>query len=367
MLQSRTAFGEPAGAPLFRHWRNLAPVILNKANAVKTYILSRIPGVLLCGGVTLGAVLLERVEISTFRHAWLDGIVLAIMLGTAVRTVWTPPKYFQAGIDFCAKLVLEIAVVMLGASISASAIAANGAYLIGGIAAVVLVAIVTSYGISRLFGLSQRLGTLLACGTAICGNSAIAAVAPIIGARAEDVAASIAFTAVLGIIVVLALPLLIPVLGLNFNQYGVLAGLTVYAVPQVLAATAPVSALSVQIGTLVKLMRVLMLGPVAVTLTLIYGRKLEQKPPLHRLVPWFIIGFLALMAARSFELIPQQILPPVASLSIVLTVVAMAALGLGVDLKKLLMVGSRVTLAMLLSLAVLGTISMALIHAIGIV
>src|SRR5690606_37559890 len=100
---------------------------------------------------------------------------------------------------------------------------------------------------------------LVACGNSICGNSAIAAVAPVIGATSRDVAASIAFTAVLGIGMVLSLPLLVPLLDLSETQFGVLAGLTVYAVPQVLAATTPVGALSVQLGTLVKLVRVLML------------------------------------------------------------------------------------------------------------
>ena len=87
--------------------------------------------------------------------------------------------------------------------------------------------------------LSSKLAVLVACGNAICGNSAIAAVAPVIGADREDVAASIALTAVLGVAVVVLLPLLIPVLGLSNYQYGVLAGLTVYAVPQVLAAAFP--------------------------------------------------------------------------------------------------------------------------------
>ena len=81
---------------------------------------------------------------------------------------------------------------------------------------------------------------LVACGNAICGNSAIAAVAPVIGADSKDVAAVIAFTAVLGVLMVLGLPLFVPLAGLSRHQYGVLAGLTVYAVPQVLAATVPV-------------------------------------------------------------------------------------------------------------------------------
>src|SRR6185436_18415978 len=110
----------------------------------------------------------------------------------------------------------------------------------------------------------RKLAILVACGNAICGNSAIAAVAPAIGASREDVAASIAFTAVLGVVVVVMLPLLAGPLGLSEFQYGALTGLTVYAVPQVLAAAYAVSLYSGQIATLVNLARVLMLGPVVV-------------------------------------------------------------------------------------------------------
>ena len=95
----------------------------------------------------------------------------------------------------------------------------------------------------------------MACGNSICGNSAIAAVAPVIGETSSEIASSIAFTAVPGVFVVLTLPLLVPILRLSLSQYGVLAGLTVYAVPQVLAATLPIGALSNQIGTIVKLVR----------------------------------------------------------------------------------------------------------------
>lgn len=347
--------------------KRLATTILATTKRISAELRLRLPGLLLCLGVSGAAIALEWLETGIFGRPWLDAIVLAILLGTAIRTFWIPPVPFQLGIDFSAKFVLEIAVVMLGASISASTIAANGPLLIGGIAAVVGVALAASCLIGHIFGLSRRLAVLMACGTAICGNSAIVAVAPVIGARPYDIAASIAFTAVLGIFVVLLLPLLIPLLGLNFTQYGILAGLTVYAVPQVLAATAPIAPLSVQIGTLVKLVRVLMLGPVVTTLALIYGGKLGQRPPLHRLVPWFIAGFLTLMALRSFELIPHIAIAPLASTSVMLTIVAMAALGLGVDLKKLALVGPRATLTMVLSLVVLGLISILLIRAIGVV
>ncbi|WP_159349585.1 YeiH family protein [Roseomonas harenae] len=339
-----------------------------------------LPGLLLCIGVTLAAVALAHLEAAVFGRAWVESLVLAILLGTVVRTAWQPGPRWKPGIDFSAKMLLEIAVVLLGASLSAATVLAVGPALLLGIALVVAVAICISYGLCRMFGLPARMAVLVACGNSICGNSAIAAVAPVVGADGKDVASSIAFTAVLGVVVVLSLPLLVPVLGLSLEQYGVLAGLTVYAVPQVLAATAPVGALSVQVGTLVKLVRVLMLGPVVVVLSLLAPRLREapvapgdviagerpKRSPLSRLVPWFIIGFLGLALLRSAGLVPEMLLGPFAVLATALTIISMAALGLGVDVRTVARSGVRVTGAAVASLLVLGAISLGLIRLLGV-
>jgi uncharacterized integral membrane protein (TIGR00698 family) len=335
-----------------------------------------LPGVALCIAVAAAAQGLEAIETRLFGRAWLEALVLAILLGTAVRTLWTPGAIWRSGIGFSAKTLLEVAVVLLGVSISAGTILAAGPGLLGGIFGVVGVAILASFGIGRLLGLPIRMALLVACGNSICGNSAIAAVAPVIGADGKDIAASIAFTAVLGVAVVLGLPLLVPLLHLTTMQYGVLAGLTVYAVPQVLAATAPVGALAVQFGTLVKLVRVLMLGPVVIALSLLAPRIAaasgggpaapRAKLKLSKLVPWFILGFLFLVALRSLGAVPPVTLAPIALATNLLTVVAMAALGLGTDLKVIARAGGPVTAAVTLSLAVLGTISFALIRLLAI-
>ena len=333
-----------------------------------------LPGVALCVAVTAVAKLMEQAEVSYAGHPYLDGLVIAILLGVAIRAFWTPGPAWSTGIGFSAKTLLEIAVVLLGASLSAVTVMALGPFLLIGIALIVAVAIATSYGLCRALGLPKKMSVLVACGNSICGNSAIAAVAPIIGAKAGDIASSIAFTAVLGVIVVLGLPLLIPVLDLSLTQYGTLAGLTVYAVPQVLAATLPIGELSNQVGTVVKLVRVLMLGPVVLGLALVMGRLRANSgdaserrwPPLHELVPWFIVGFLAFALARSLGLIPQDLLRPLRTVAAVLTTIAMAALGLGVDVRVVAKAGLRIASAVTLSLVVLGLISLALIRLAGI-
>src|SRR5271170_3203249 len=317
-----------------------------------------LPGIGLCILVTAVAYLLQAIEIDLVGRPWLEALVFAILLGVAIRSVWTSSSVWRAGIEFSAKTLLEIAVVLLGASVSVSAVLAIGPGLIVGIAIVVVMAIATSYGISRALGLPQRMSILVACGNSICGNSAIAAIAPVIGANGDDIVSSISFTAVLGVVMVLGLPLLVPLLALSPSQYGILAGLTVYAVPQVLAATVPVGVLSTQIGTLVKLVRVLMLGPIVVGFSLFGSalRKQAQTPAATKrfnpfqLVPWFIIGFMVLAALRSFGILPNATAAPLLKFASLLTVISMAALGLGVDIGVLRSVGGKVTAAVTLSL-----------------
>jgi uncharacterized integral membrane protein (TIGR00698 family) len=247
-------------------------------------------------------------------------------------------------------------------------VAASGFALLGAIVTLVVVALAVSFGISRALGLPVRLSILIACGNSICGNSAIAAVAPVIGASTDDIVSSISFTAVLGVIVVLGLPLLIPLLHLSETGYGFLAGMTVYAVPQVLAATMPAGVLSTQIGTLVKLIRVMMLGPVVACIAMCArglredGAGATRASGFFATVPWFIVGFFALSALRSFSLIPGGAVFPLQKTASILTVMSMAALGLGVDLRILGRVGGKVTAAVTLSLLFLLAASLCVVR-----
>ena len=327
-------------------------------------VMKLVPGILICLAVTAAAVAGQAAEQAAFTHPWLEALVLAILIGTAVRTAWTPGERFRPGIAFCAKTVLEVAVLLLGAAISVQTIAAAGWALLFGIAVVVVAALACSYAIGRAFRLPVRMAILVAAGNSICGNSAIAAVAPVIGASSKDVASSIAFTAVLGVAVVLLLPLAVPLLRMTELEYGVLAGLTVYAVPQVLAATAPIGAVAVQMGTLVKLVRVLMLGPLVMALSLGAARQPGAKtgsPRFGQLVPWFILGFLVLATCRSLGLVPPAMLPVLAWISTTFTIIAMAALGLGVDVRTVAKAGPAVTGTVIISLLLLLAVSLGLI------
>lgn len=322
------------------------------------------PGVALAIAVSLVSLGIAHGEERLFGHAVIEALVVAILVGMVVRTLWTPPAATDAGVHFTAKQILEVAVFLLGAAVDLPLLLRAGPALAAGIVLLVVLGLSASYGISRVLGLPHRLAVLVACGNSICGNSAIAAIAPVIGAEREHVVSSIAFTAILGVVVVLGLPLLIHPLGLSFYQYGVVAGLTVYAVPQVLAAAFPVSVLSGQVGTLVKLVRVLMLGPVVLFFALTHRDAAPSRGAVRitRFVPWFIAGFLLLACMRSAGAIPTALVDRMRALSGWLTVGAMAALGLGVDLKAMRRVGRPVICAVTCSLLVLLGLAVTLIH-----
>jgi uncharacterized integral membrane protein (TIGR00698 family) len=297
---------------------------------------------------------LGQAEERLFGYALLEPLVLGLVLGIAIRSLWVPDARFKPGISFAAKQLLEIAIVLLGASLNLHKLVDAGPKLIGAVLISVTITILTGIGLGRAAGLETRQAILLGVGNGICGNSAIAAVAPVIRAKTQEVASSIALTAVFGVGVVLALPALIPVFSLSHERYGVIAGLTVYAVPQVLAATFPISAESGQFGSLVKLTRVLCLGPVVAIFAWVFRERSDAGPAtapsgfsfakITKFLPWFVIGFLILALLRTVEVVPNNVGNQTQNVSKVLTAIAMAGLGLTVDIRTVRKGGARVAI-----------------------
>jgi len=319
-----------------------------------------IPGLTLAAAIALGAFALEQVQHRLLGRVWLDALVLAILLGAMVRSIAPTPHICASGISFAAKPVMEWAVALMGATISLGALAGMGPALVGAIVGLIALTIALGYGLGRWLGLSGRMALLVACGNAICGNSAIAAVAPAIDADGDDVAASIGFTAVLGIAVVLIVPVIAGALHLDAVRGGMLAGLTVYAVPQVMAAAHPLGPIAVQVGALVKLVRVLMLGPVVAVLSLAHRGQAKT-----RFFPAFILGFLVLAIAHTAGLIPPALSDAAHHASLLLTVLAMAGLGLSVDLALVARSGLRVSASAVLCLMVLFGVAILIVRTLG--
>jgi uncharacterized integral membrane protein (TIGR00698 family) len=322
-------------------------------------------GVLLAVALSALATVLAAVQERVVGTALIEPLVLALLLGVLVRNVVPNPLPYLSGAGFVAKQLLELGVGLLGASVDLREILAAGSHLIALIVLTVVLGMAGSYAIGRVAGLPHRLAVLVAVGNAICGNSAIAAVAPVIRATKREVVSAIALTAVLGVCLVLALPLAIGWFGLDHYQYGVLAGMSVYAVPQVIAAAFPVSQLSGEVATLVKLSRVVLLGPVVVVLALLHrGRGASGEVPhgWQVYVPWFVALFLGLAVVRSLGLLPEWLVSPAREGSRGLTLLAMAGLGFGVELVSVGRSGPLVAIVVVASLLLMAALTLLLLH-----
>lgn len=329
------------------------------------------PGVSLAIVIALVSVALAAFQEATIGHALLDALVLGLVLGLIVRATWQPPERLHKGIAYAGKQLLEFAIVVLGITLNLGALVDAGWKILISVLVLVSLTLMVGIALGKAMGLSPRLATLVAVGNAICGNSAIAAVAPAIRARKDEVAAAIALTAVLGVGVVLTLPLLVPLLDLSHERYGVVAGLSVYAVPQVLAATFSVSPAAGQIASLVKLTRVMMLGPVVAIFAWLYRNDDDSaaepaKVGLSKFLPWFVVGFFALAIVRTAGLVPEGWVQPATDISKALTAVAMAGLGLSVDVRAVRAMGGKVLNVVLILTALLVASALAITFVLGI-
>jgi uncharacterized integral membrane protein (TIGR00698 family) len=317
---------------------------------------SLLPGASLCIALAVIAIGAEHF-VPQARGFGLDPMMLAMLAGVALRSAGLPLSGFETGIRAMARKPLEIAIAAMGATISVGAVAAMGATLPLIVFFAVAASIVVSYAAGRLLGLEPRLAALVAAGNSICGNSAIMAVGPAIAARADETSRAIAFTASLSILVIAALPAFGSALGFDALHFGVFAGMTVYAVPQVMAATSFMGPVSAEIGAVVKLVRVLTLGPALMILGRIFAGEGVKPARLSRIAPWYILVFFLMMVVNLTGALPDQAVTLCRIVAGVLPVVAMAALGLSVDLRELARSGGRIAAAGVISALMLIAIS----------
>ena len=207
----------------------------------------------------------------------LDPMIAALIIGIFFRVVKPNLGSLGIGITWSGKSLLEFAVMLMGANIAINEIFESGFSLLVIILLAVSIGMLVSYFVGhKLLGLDKKVSTLIGVGNSICGNSAVVAVAPVIGALPSQIAAVIGFSAILGMLQIILLPLIFSNFGINNYDYGVIAGISVYAVSQVVAASSIVSDFSTKVATTVKLTRVLLLGPLVVLLGIIFRSNNEN-------------------------------------------------------------------------------------------
>jgi uncharacterized integral membrane protein (TIGR00698 family) len=276
-------------------------------------------------------------------HALVPGVpvvLVAIALGLIVANARAVPVAARPGLALASGALLRVGIVLLGFELVLQDMLTLGAR---GLLVVVSVVVATFFGTlwaGRRLGVSEGLSLLVATGFSICGVSAIAAARGVSDADEEEVTYAIALVTLCGSLAIVILPAVRGFLGLDDHDYGVWVGASVHDVAQVVATSSAVGGVAVATAIVVKLTRVLLLGPLVAWIAWTKGRSAAGASPL-RLVPPFVLAFVGAAALRSADLVPSGLLPALADTKIVLLATALFAVGARVELGRLLTVGGR--------------------------
>ncbi|MGY1440017.1 YeiH family protein [Streptomyces reniochalinae] len=305
-------------------------------------VLSRLPGLALAVAIAAVATVLGR--LMPVVGGPVSGIVLGVLVAVAVR----PQAVLRPGIAFAGRGVLQTAVVVLGAQLSLGQIMKVGLGSLPVMLVTLAACLAAAYWLGRRLGIVRDLRTLIGVGTGICGASAIAAVTPVIGAMEAEVAYAVSTIFVFNVAAVLTFPFLGHLLDMSQHAFGLFAGTAVNDMSSVVAAATTFGGPAADYAVVVKLARTLLIIPICLGLAALVRRRTaatanaaeaDRTEPrrirVGRLIPWFLVGFIALAAVNTAGLVPQAAHEPLSTLAVFLITVALSAIGLSTEPAKL--------------------------------
>lgn len=309
-------------------------------DAVRTAV----PGLLLAGTVALAA---------AHMAAWQGGPVMlyALLIGMGFHFL-AMDRRCQPGITMTTKPVLRLGVALLGVKVTLADMAGLGLNAISLSVSALLVALLGGYAVGRALKLDRTHALLSAGAVAICGASAALAIAAALPTRRQceksTLLVVVGVTA-LSTLAMLAYPLLTRLFGLNDTQAGLFFGATIHDVAQVVGAGYLVSDHAAEVAAVTKLMRVACLVPVVVIIAWLFREKGNEAAAAAPPFPFFLLGFLALMAANSAGLLPTPLVAGLGELSRGCLILAVAGLGMKTSLRSMAALGPRPVAALVLT------------------
>ncbi|MFC7321127.1 YeiH family protein [Halobacillus campisalis] len=271
-----------------------------------------------------------------FRH--IGPLSAAIILAVIYRHFFGFPEPLRKGIQFSAKNLLRIAIVLFGLKLNINLILQEGVPLILRDLLVVVFSIGVMMLLARSLKADRSLSLLLGIGTGVCGASAIAAVSPILKSKEEDTALSAGIISLVGTVFAIVYVLLRPFLPMEMEVYGMWAGLSLHEVAHAVLAGDPAGEEGLAMALLAKLGRVALLVPLCILLIWMMKKKNKNTSNQSIPFPWFLAGFLIMSLLGSFVLgvyipVSEGVMDGISSLTSFILTMAMAGLGLNVSLR----------------------------------
>jgi uncharacterized integral membrane protein (TIGR00698 family) len=276
------------------------------------------------------------------------GIVAGAIYGNALRHGM--PDSWAAGVNFSARKLLRIAVAFFGLRVSLQEIAQVG---VSGFTVSVLVVVSTlvigTWAGMKLMKLDRDTALLTAAGSAICGAAAVLAFESALQSKPHKSAMAVGSVVLFGTLSMFLYPLLLNAGWLHLDTLG--AGLffggTIHEVAQVVGAASNVSPEATHIATIVKMTRVMLLVPVLLAIGFWISRSRHASadggsPSTGKIaVPWFALGFLALVIVNSLHVLPDAATSTINMLDTFALTMAMTALGMETRIAQIRQAGPR--------------------------
>lgn len=235
---------------------------------------------------------------------------LALLLGLAGALLVGRRLGTEPGVAWSGAWALPLGVMLLGAQLSLGVIVGRGGEAVPLILPTLGFVFAASIVGGRLLGLPAELSLLMAAGIGICGNSAIAAVAPLVRATQQQVATAVVMITAFGTAAVFIYPLVDAALGLSPGDGGLWSGIAIADTAQVVAAGFAAGPETGEVATITKLTRNAFMAPVILLIAALSARSVDPSGSRFRLataIPPFVIGFLILAALRSLGVIGTDV------------------------------------------------------------
>jgi uncharacterized integral membrane protein (TIGR00698 family) len=302
---------------------------------VKTYV----PGFAL-----IAALVALAFEINHIQSA-ISPLALCVAFGFIVANFIQWPAFAAPATKLSSKTIMRIGVALLGAQVSVASLREIGLKGVLTVGIVVTFTIFGILGLSKVFKMSGDLGLLIGVGFGVCGATAVAAIRPQTRATEEETSYAIGLISLCGTLSIFLLPFIGHSIGLDTREFGSWAGAAVHDVGQVVATASVWGADKYAI--VVKLARVCLLAPIVLILSIRHRRwltsqgKAETASAKIPLIPYFVLGFIAVATIHNLVDINERLLADIVFTSKLMLGAGLVALGSGVRWKAIRAIGPR--------------------------
>ncbi|MDQ6953079.1 MAG: YeiH family protein [Mariprofundaceae bacterium] len=300
--------------------------------------------------VTLFSLAATQISQWSWVHQWgisplIIGIVMGIFYANTLHH--RMPKAWLPGIAFTARRILRLAVILYGFYITLQEVMMIGWVGFATASMIVVSTLSLAYVVGvYVLGMDKQTTILTGAGSAICGAAAILAFEPVIQAKGHQTTSAVATVVVFGTLSMLIYPLIYQwgILHLDAHGWGIYIGATVHEVAQVVGAASDISQAVSNDAVLVKMTRVMLLVPALLFVGwwwTTYANREVQGSKTTLTIPWFALGFLAVVGLNSLHLLPSSWVVMLQHTDQFLLTMAMTALGMETSLDKLKGVGIK--------------------------